>query len=195
VYRRLAAVRLALAQEGGLTPAAQRHLLRARARALALAPAGEAAAQAGLDVVMFRLADALYGVEAAYVREVLPLKNLTPLPCTPSFVIGLINAHGQILSVLDLQYIFDLPVRGLTDRNQVIVVHHEHMAFGLLSDAILGVRSMPRESLQPGLPTLPGRQVAYLKAVTREQLVIVDAGKLLADPKLLVLEAVEGDHP
>lgn len=142
----------------------------------------------------FLLAHETYGVESSYVREVYPLRAFTPLPCTPSFVLGIINIRSQILSVIDLKKFFDLPDRGLTDLNKVIVVHDDRMTFGILADAVLAVRSIPLDDMQPSLPTLTGIREAYLKGVTSERLVILDAGKLLADTTLIVLEEVESDN-
>lgn len=48
-----------------------------------------------------------------YVREIYPLKEFTPIPCTPPFVLGIINVRGQILSVIDIKKFFDLPEKGL----------------------------------------------------------------------------------
>jgi purine-binding chemotaxis protein CheW len=193
VYRRLEASRAALAH--GVMPMLQdkQKILRARAQALAREPELEAAARGALEVVEFLLAYETYGVESSYVREVYPLKALTPLPCTPPFVLWIINLRGQILSVVDLKKFFDLPAKGLTNLNKVIVIHSDSMAFGILADAILGVRSIALESVQPPLPTLTGIRAAYLKGVTAERLVLLDAGKLLADNKMVVLEEVEGD--
>jgi purine-binding chemotaxis protein CheW len=87
-----------------------------------------------------------------------------------------------------------LPEKELTDLNKVIVVHDATMVFGILSDALLGVRSIPLDSIRPSLPTLTGIQAAYLKGVTSDRLVILDAGLLLADRKLIVLEEIEGDN-
>jgi purine-binding chemotaxis protein CheW len=193
VYRRLEASRMAL--ERGVTPAPEerKNILRARAQALAREP--QEAARDEIEIVEFLLAYETYGVESLYVREVYPLKEFTSLPCTPPFVLGIINIHGQILSVVDLKKFFDLPEKGLTDLNKVIVVHDENMAFGLLADAILGVRSVPLGDIQVSLPTLTGIRQAYLKGVTGERLVILDASKLLSDQKLIILEEVEGDNP
>jgi purine-binding chemotaxis protein CheW len=193
VYRRLEANRTAIERGVMPTPEDGQKLLRARAQALAREPEQDEAARGALEVVEFLLAYETYGVESLYVREVYPLKDLTPLPCTPPFVLGIINVRGQILSVIDLKTFFDLPQKGLTDLNKVIVVHNATMVFGILADAILGVRSIPLDGIQPWLPTLTGIREAYLKGVTSERLVILDAGKLLADKKLIVLEEVEGD--
>jgi purine-binding chemotaxis protein CheW len=194
VHQRLEAMRTAL--ERGITPTAgeRKNILRARAQALAREPEREEGVRGGLEVVEFLLAHETYGVESSYVREVYPLRAFTPLPCTPSFVLGIINIRSQILSVIDLKKFFDLPDRGLTDLNKVIAVHDDRMTFGILADAVLAVRSIPLDDMQPSLPTLTGIREAYLKGVTSERLVILDAGKLLADTTLIVLEEVESDN-
>jgi len=56
---------------------------------------------------------------------------------------------------------------------------------------IVGVRSIPVESLQPSLPTLTGIRSDYLKGVTDECLVVLDLARLLADPKIIVHDEVE----
>lgn len=192
VHRRLETARAAL--ERGLTPSPEekKQILRARAKALAREPEGEGAAQEALEIVEFLLAYERYGIESSYVREVYPLKAFTPLPCTPPFVLGIINVRGQILSVIDIKKFFDLPEKGLTDLNKVIILRDEKMEFGILADAILGVRSIPLEEIQPSLPTLTGIREEYLKGVTGERVVILDAEKLLSDKEILVHEEVEG---
>jgi purine-binding chemotaxis protein CheW len=195
VYRRLEASRTALEHEAILTPEEKHKILRARAEALAREPEPDEAAEGALEVVEFLLAYETYGVESSYVREVYPLKEFTPLPCTPPFVLGIFNIRGEILSIIDLKGFFDLPAKGLTDLNKVIVVHNANMVFGILADALLGIRSIPLESIQPSLPTLTGIRAAYLKGVTRERMVILDAGKLLVDNKMIVLEEVVGHIP
>lgn len=195
VYRRLEDCRTALERGVAVTPAERKNILRTRAQALARESQEVEAARDEINVVEFLLAYETYGVESLYVREVYPLKEFTSLPCTPPFVLGIINIHGQILSVIDLKKFFDLPDKGLTDLNKVIVVHDENMAFGLLADAILGMRAIPLRDMQASLPTLTGIREAYLKGVTRERLVILDASKLLSDQKLIILEEVEGDNP
>jgi purine-binding chemotaxis protein CheW len=195
VYRRLEATRAALELRVMPTPEEERRILRARAQALAREPERGEVTRGALEVMEFLLAYERYAVESSYVREVYPLKELTPLPCVAPFVLGIVNIRGQILSIINLKRFFDLPEKGLTDLNKLVIVHDAHMAFGILADAILGVRSIPLKDIQPSLPTLTGIRDAYLKGVTGERLVLLDAGKLLADQKLIVLEEVEGDNP
>ena len=168
-----------------------RQILRARAQALARPPERAAVAAASLELLEFRLANECYALETRYVREVYPLKNLTPLPCTPPFVLGIVNVRGRILPVLDLKKFFELPEQGLTDLHRIILVQGHDLELGLLADVIAGVRTIPVDSLQPSLPTLTGIRAEYLKGVTAERLVVLDLDRILTDPKIIVHEEVE----
>src|SRR5688572_14220407 len=111
-----------------------KRVLQERARRLGAKPTPEQTAVT-LDVIEFMLADERYAVESVFVREVCPLKDLTPLPGTPDFILGVVGIRGHILSIVDLRRFFDLPFKGLTDFNKVIVVSGDRMEFGLLADA------------------------------------------------------------
>jgi purine-binding chemotaxis protein CheW len=173
------------------TSADHARILRDRAQALARPPAAAPAAGTLLELLEFRLAQERYAVETKYVREIHPLKDLTPLPCTPPFVLGIVNVRGRILPVLDLKKFFDLPEPGLTDLHRVILVRGHGLELGLLADATVGVHSIPVESLQPSLPTLTGIRADYLKGVTAGRLVVLDLARILTDPKIIVHDEVD----
>ncbi|MDB6038375.1 MAG: CheW protein [Verrucomicrobiales bacterium] len=168
-----------------------KQVLRARARALSRISEPPAVAQTFLELLEFRVAQESYALENRYVQEVCPFKELTPLPCTPPFVLGIVNIRGRILPVLDLKKFFDLPEVGLTDLHRIILVQGNGLELGLLADVIVGVRSVPADCLQPSLPTLGGIRSDYLKGVTAERLVVLDLARILADPRIIVHEEVE----
>ena len=187
--------RLDAAQAAGQrawTPGADEtgRILHERALALAAEPGETQTLDQSIEVVEFLLAHERYAVESSYVREVYPLENLTPLPCTPAFMLGIVNLRGEIVSVIDLRKFFDLPQTGLPDLNKVIVLESGNMVFGILADAILGVRRIPLAEIQPSLPTLTGIREKYLKGITPGRTVVLDAGKLLADEEIVVQEQV-----
>jgi purine-binding chemotaxis protein CheW len=165
-------------------------VLQARARALArpLEAAGSAPA---LEVMEFRLAGERYALETRYVRSVHALRNLTPLPCTPAFITGVVNLRGHIVAVLDLKKFFGLAEQGLTDLHRVILVGAGDLEFGLLADMDVGVRAVPIGHVRPA-PSMPdGAGADYLKGVTPDGLALLDMGFILADPRILVDETPE----
>ncbi|MHB1271955.1 MAG: chemotaxis protein CheW [Rhodanobacter sp.] len=192
IERRMAAAGAAIEHGSTTPPDETQRILKARAQALAREPVPEEAADARIEVVEFLLAHERYAVESRYVREVYPLESLTPLPCTPAFVLGIINLRGEVLSVIDIKKFFELPEQGLTDLNKVIVLRSENMLFGILADAISGVHRVPVADIQPSLPTLTDIREAYLRGVMPDRTVILDAEKLLSDANIIVQEQVDG---
>lgn len=191
IRRQVEAAHAALERSLSPSPGEKKVVLKTRAEFLSKEVADRRADQECLEVVEFLLTYERYAVESAHVRTVHPLNDITPLPLTPSFVLGIINVHGQVISVVDIRKFFGLPERGLTDLNKVIILSADDMEFGILADEILGVRSIPIETIQPPLPTLTGIRAEYLKGVTKERLVVLDAVKMLSDKRIVVHEEVE----
>ena len=188
IHQRMAAAEAAIARNGRATHDETLAILKARAKALARKIEGSSREEASLEVVCFLLGQEKYGIESRYVREVCPLNDLTPLPGAPSFVLGIVNVHGQVLSVIDIREFFDLPQRGVGDLDRLIVLQHGSMEFALFCNAILGVVEVPTSELQSGLPTLTDLRAEYLKGVTRDRVAILDGAKLLSDEKMIVRE-------
>lgn len=188
VNQRLSAARLSLVQGQTMSDSEIKRILTARAKILAQKPAP--AAGDSLEVVEFTLASERYAFAAEFVHEVYSLEDLTPLPCTPAFVLGIINLRGSILSVIDIKKFFDLPQTALSELNKIIILESAKMTFGIMVDHICGVHHILCADIQPALPTLTGVREEYLLGVTAQRLVILDAGKLLTDQKLIVQEKV-----
>jgi purine-binding chemotaxis protein CheW len=166
-----------------------RTILRERAAALARTPP-TVETGARLELLEFRLASERYAVESRYVENVHPLRDLTPLPCTPAFILGLVNIRARVLPVIDLKKFFALPEQGLTDLHRIILVRGHDLAVGLLADVIVGIRSIVAASLQPTLPTLTGIRADYLQGIGEGRLVVLDLQRILTDPRIVVNEEV-----
>lgn len=191
IHRRLERTAEALAAGAVPTGQARQAILKTRSRTLAQEPQSDAAPQQMLEIVEFRLATETYGIGAAFVREIHPLQEFTPLPGAPPFVLGIVNVRGQILSVVDLKKIFSLPEKGLGALNKLIILRDDRMEFGILADAILGARAIPKETIQAPPPTVAGIGAEYLLGVTGERVIILDAEKILGYEKLVVHQEAE----
>lgn len=186
VRKKLAAAAVALERGAALSPAETGKILKARAQALAQEAVGDDVNGESVEILEFQLASENYGIESSFVRDVQPLKAFTPLPGMPPFVLGIVNVRGQIFSVIDLKKFFELPDKGLGDLNKVIIVRSPMLEFGILADVIVGIRRIPISEIQPSLPTLTGIRQEYLRGIGRDQLVLLDAEKLLSDRNLIV---------
>lgn len=189
-HRRIEIARNAL--EYGFQPRREEkeHILQARAKALS-AEYREPDPGESIEVVEFHLAFERYAVAAQYVRAVCPLNDLTKIPCTPSFVLGIINVHGQFLSVIDIKKYFNFPPKKMEGAYKVIILCSEEMEFGIVADDVAGVRRVFLSELQPSFPALAGIQEEYLVGITNDRMVIFNAMALLSDKKIVVNEQVD----
>lgn len=191
IHRRLEGVAAVFERGAARTAEETLRILKDRAKTLAREPQQRERPGQHLAVLEFQLAHERYAVDSSFVREVCPLKDLTPLPGTPAFILGIVNVRGQIISVVNLKTFFELPERGLTDFNKIIILSDGEMEFGLLVDAVVEVRRIALQDIQPPLPTLTGIREQYLQGVTAQPLVILDVAKILTDPRLIVREAAQ----
>lgn len=185
VHRRLEAAATTL--ERVITPGTEdkKRLLKARAKVLSQEIIQEDAGQQYLEVVEFRLAGEVYGIETSYIREVYPLKELVPIPGTPPFFLGITSVRGQILSVIDIKGLFNLPDKGLTELDKIIIVRSGEVELGIRADVILGMKSIPRGDIQAPLP-LTGIREKFLSGITKDTVIILDIQKLLKDESLII---------
>jgi len=165
-------------------------ILHRRALALARTPARPAPAATALELLEFSLAGERYALESRLVADVQPLRNLTPLPCTPAFVLGLVNLRGRIVAVLDLKRFFELPQRGLTNLDRVILVQGNGLDLGLLADGIVGMCTLQADRLGPSLATLQGIRADYVRGVSAEGLIVLDLPAILSDPRIVVNDEI-----
>ncbi len=139
-----------------------------------------------ITIIEFSMAFETYGIEYSAIREIFPLKEIVPIPCTPAFILGITNIRGQILSVIDLKKLFELPERGISDMNKIIIIKNNEMEYGLLADSIIGIKTIPVKKLQRSLPTLNGIREKYLMGISSDLTIVLDANKMLTDKDLVV---------
>ena len=174
-----------------LTLEEKKQILKARAVSLARPLENRDAACPVISVVEFQLAHERYAMEMACVKIVHPLTEITSVPCTPPFVLGIINVRGQIVTVIDIKKFFELPDQGISDLNKVLIVHAAGMEVGILADAIIGGRQIRATELQEAPPTLMGIRGEYLRGVTSDRVMVLNIERILSDERILVDEQVE----
>ncbi|MBE9467468.1 MAG: purine-binding chemotaxis protein CheW [Bacteroidetes bacterium] len=166
-------------------------ILSKRAQDLALKKKDKTAKRDFIKIIKFVLESEIYGIETVFVRESCSLKNYTIIPGVPNFVLGIINVRGQIISVIDLKKLFNLQKKGLGELNKIIIIKNEQMEFGILADNILGVHSLSLDTIQTSLLNTSNIDNNYLKGVTKDHLIILDAKKILEDKNIIVTKEIK----
>ena len=101
----------------------------------------------------FDLAEEEYGLEILRVREIIGMMEITPVPRTPEFVLGVINLRGKVIPVADLRTKFGLPYKEPDDRTCVIVVEvqngKETVQMGIVVDRVNEVVDVKSQDIEP----------------------------------------------
>ena len=94
-----------------------------------------------------------YALPVDRVLEVAELGDVTLLPGSPPEVIGVCNLRGQVIPVIDLARVLDLP-RGEPER--IVVTELGERRAGLAVDAVIDVGELPEASEQVDSPFMSG---------------------------------------
>ncbi len=115
--------------------------------------AGALAERIAGKYLTFDLADEEYGLEILRVREIIGMMEITPVPRTPDFVLGVINLRGKVIPVADLRLKFGLPYKEPDDRTCVIVVEvqseGETVQMGIVVDRVNEVVDVKASEVEP----------------------------------------------
>lgn len=166
----------------------EQRILRERVALLAKPAKHSESAASGetIDVLVFVAGGERYGFETGEVAQVFPMLPITPIPGAPGFVVGVAVANGEVLSVIDLRSLLDLPLVRLVEPTAVVMLRSATMEFGLLVDEIVGIQRYQRTDLEVALQTLGGIEKTYLHGVAPDRTAILDAARMLDDPRLVV---------
>jgi purine-binding chemotaxis protein CheW len=189
-YARLEQMRRSLAVGDAVSPADVRRILQERAQELARPLEDTHTATQMLDLVVCALAGARYGMAMAHVLEVIPLRELTPVPGAPPFVVGVMHHRGNLLPILDLSRLLALAGQDVTQGSRVVAVEVDGMTFGMLVEAVEATLQIAVSEVVPLPATLTDERTPWLQGVTTGMVTVLDMVALAHDPRVVVNEEV-----
>ena len=75
-----------------------------------------------LQWVTFKLDNETYGINVMQVQEVLRYTEIAPVPGAPSYVLGIINLRGNVVTVIDTRQRFGLQGTEITDNSRIVIM-------------------------------------------------------------------------
>lgn len=110
-------------------------------------------AQTSAQYLTFILADGLFAMDIATVREIIQHSQLTTVPLMPDFVRGVINLRGAVVPVIDLQARLGKPPGTVGKKTCIIIFDSrrdgERVELGLMVDAVSAVIEIPDSQIEP----------------------------------------------
>lgn len=168
----------------------KKKILRQRALLLKREPEKEEEVGSVLNGIEFLLGEERYFVDSNFVVEVAHLKELTPLPGTPPYILGIFNIHGKILAVISLKKLLNLPENAITNHNRIIFIEYNGIELGILADEIMGTKTIRTNNFQLNVPGISEKQEGFLTGITKEGLILLNIEKLITDSRITINQKI-----
>ena len=122
-------------------------------------------------MVTFALGGKDYGIDIMNVKEIHKAEQFTLVPNTAPFVRGVFNLRGDIISVIDLRIMFNLPAseQARDEMEDVIFLKVDDHLIGIIVDRINDVVGIDSSTIQPPHPLFGDINLKYISGVVEYQ--------------------------
>ncbi|MFZ9001363.1 MAG: chemotaxis protein CheW [Bacteriovoracaceae bacterium] len=129
----------------------------------------------------FKIGDGFYGISVVDVQEVIKPQRVTIIPKAPSYIRGLINLRGQIVTQINLRTMFGLEDKSKEEHMNIVVSRGDSL-FALVVDEILDVIDVNKSDFENTPNTIDKKISIYIKGVFKLEeglQVLIDLDKVL----------------
>ena len=131
----------------------------------------------------------VFGIDTRKISEVLDERLVRAVPLAPHFVGGLIAYRGEVLTTVSLRALLGHPRSGAGSAVLVLESPDYQERFGLLVDAVEGVRNVEESRFEPNPSTLDAlSNSVFAGAYKTDRGLIVHLDPKLLSPQRLIKE-------
>lgn len=142
-----------------------------------------------IECITFTLGGEEYAFETIFASEVIRVPKLVKLPGNNKPIIGVFNLRGEIIAAMDIRPMLGIPEPALTASARIIVIKGKNFTTGILTEAVLGVHSLPLGMFEPVVRSVEASAREFLRGqINRgnEMSMLLDIARLLDSSALVV---------
>lgn len=146
-----------------------------------------------IPLAVIGLNNEYFGLDLELVQEFTNIRNVTPVPCCPSHIVGNMNLRGEILTLIDIRSALNMPLAKTNDGAKAIVVNIEDLVAGFPVDEVFDVMYLHPSDVTSLPVAVNSHNEKYLRgtvAYSGNMLTILDLPKLLTNKSLVVNEEI-----
>lgn len=121
-----------------------------------------------VPILEFMLAGEKYAIEVASANEIIPVREIVPVPKAPEYVKGVINLRGEVISVVDLPRLVDHQNYEFTHKTKILIVDTGTEVAGLVVEAVVGIRKVLLSTFEPPSGLLRQRGNIFIKGMSKD---------------------------
>ena len=144
-----------------------------------------------LQYLTFKLLDETYGINVMQIKEVLRYNEIAPVPGAQSYVLGIVNLRGNVVTVIDTRVRFSLPECTISDDTRIIIIEHDGEQIGMLVDAVKEVFYLYQGEIEQSPSVGNDEALMFIQGVyqkVEELVILLDLNKMIdADNEQLAI--------
>lgn len=118
--------------------------------------------------VVFRLGKEEYAFGITSVREIRDLEQIARIHRSPSFIEGVMNLRGKLVTVIDLRKRLGLEAKAPDDLTKIIVVEESETPVGFLVDEVTEVVRVSEADMESAPQYVKdGLESAYVRGIAK----------------------------
>lgn len=168
----------------------ERAVFHERAKALLQAPE-DLVLEGLMPVAVVGLGGEYYGLGLDAIREFSDIRSVTPVPCSPPHIVGNMNLRGDILTLVDIRSLLNIPIMSRSTRGKIIVAQINDIFVGVMVDDIFDIVHMSLSQIKPVPSTVKAVTNDFISGEIpyRGKIIsILDLKKILTTEELVVNE-------
>lgn len=122
-----------------------------------------------VPILEFMLAGEKYAIEVYHTNEIIPLREIVPVPKSPEFVRGVINLRGDVISVVDLPLLVENDGYQFTDDTKILIVDTGVETAGLIVEKVVGIRKVLLSTFEPPSELLSQRGNVFIRGMSKDE--------------------------
>ena len=146
-----------------------------------------------LQWVTFKLDNETYGINVMQVQEVLRYTEIAPVPGAPSYVLGIINLRGNVVTVIDTRQRFGLYNAEITDNSRIVIIEADKQVVGILVDSVAEVVYLRQSEIETAPNVGNDKSAKFIQGVCNkngELLIMVELDKMMTEEEWSDLENI-----
>ena len=166
-----------LAHEDAGRKALERNILKHRAMLLAR-PTEKPFTPPGKQYVVFELAKEKFACDIAFSDEVIVVKSILTIPCTPQYIVGVLSLRGSLVTVIDLRYFFNMQEKTVLGSDRALVIKNGDFRVALLTDDVVGLQYIAHDEIQSNHSILYSFPKEHVSGINNERTIILNPPSL-----------------
>lgn len=98
--------------------------------------------------IVIRIGDEQYGIDIAFVDNILRMQSITRVPDTQAYFKGVINLRGEVVPVMSIRIKMGLSEDVITNKSRIIIIKLENNApIGIIVDEVKEVVTLDESNI------------------------------------------------